>query len=111
MSIGRHPSGCRCRICDAPSDSVGAVYGRYSKRSYHMRRCPNCHFAFIADPLVDFARIYDERYYEGRGADRMVDYRFELDWPDRTIHTYEWAGISQIVDEFVGHRDGLRWLD
>ncbi len=41
----------------------------------------------------------------------MVDYRFELDRADRTIHTYEWAGIRQIVDEVVGHRDGLRWLD
>jgi 2-polyprenyl-3-methyl-5-hydroxy-6-metoxy-1,4-benzoquinol methylase len=76
-----------------------------------MRRCPNCHFAFIADPFMAFDRIYDERYYEGRGADPMVDYRFELDRPDHTIHIYEWAGISQIVDELVGHRDGLRWLD
>ncbi len=76
-----------------------------------MRRCPNCHFAFIADPWLDFGRIYDEQYYEGRGADRLVDYRFELDRPDRTIRAYEWAGITQLVGEFVPPCDGLCWLD
>jgi SAM-dependent methyltransferase len=100
-----------CRICGGPSDPVGVVYGRYSKRNYHMRRCPSCHFAFLVDPWLEFNRIYDERYYEGHGADPMVDYRFELDRPDRTIRTYEWAGIAEAVKEFMGRLDGLRWLD
>jgi 2-polyprenyl-3-methyl-5-hydroxy-6-metoxy-1,4-benzoquinol methylase len=87
------------------------VFGRYSKRDYHLRRCRRCRFAFIVDPWTEFTRIYDERYYEGRGADLMVDYHFELNRPDCTIHAYEWAGISRLARELVGHRDGLRWLD
>jgi 2-polyprenyl-3-methyl-5-hydroxy-6-metoxy-1,4-benzoquinol methylase len=76
-----------------------------------MRRCPSCHFAFLADPWLEYDRIYDDRYYEGKGADPMVDYRFELDRPDRTIRTYEWVGIARAVEEFIGHLDGVRWLD
>jgi SAM-dependent methyltransferase len=90
---------------------VGAVYGRYSERDYHLRRCPDCHFAFIADPWLEFDRIYDERYYEGSGADSLVDYRFELEHPDRTVRMYEWTGISLTVAELAGRLDGLRWLD
>src|ERR1700691_4661463 len=84
----------RCRICNGASVPVGAVFGRYSKRDYHLRRCPHCRFAFIVDPWTEFARIYDERYYEGRGADPMVDYQFEMNRPDCTIHAYEWTGIT-----------------
>jgi SAM-dependent methyltransferase len=80
-------------------------------RDYHMRRCPACHFAFIEDPWLEFDRIYDEAYYEGRGADPMVDYQFELECPDRTIRVYEWQGISDIIDEFIGRPMGQRWLD
>ena len=100
-----------CRICGGPSGAVGVVYGRFSKRDYHMRRCPSCHFAFLTDPWLEYDRIYNERYYEGRGADPMVDYRFELDRPNLTIRTYEWAGIARAVEEFIGHLDGVRWLD
>src|ERR1700722_3922742 len=100
-----------CRICGGPSGAVGVVYGRFSKRDYHMRRCPSCHFAFLTDPWLEYDRIYNERYYEGRGAAPMVDYRFELARPDLTIRPYEWAGITRAVEEFIGHLDGVRWLD
>ncbi len=100
-----------CRICGAPSNPVGRRWGRYSERSYHLHRCPECHFAFVADPWLEFDRIYDERYYAGRGADPLVDYRFELDHPERTIRGYEWAGVGLAVNELMGGLDGLRWLD
>lgn len=101
----------RCPICASSTSPVGACWGRYSKRSYHLRRCPRCHFAFLADPWLELDRIYDERYYEGRGADPLVDYRYELDHPRRTIRVYEWAGIGRMVEELAGKLDGLRWLD
>jgi len=87
------------------------VHGNYSRRDYQLRRCDVCHFAFIADPWTDFDRIYDDRYYDGRGADPMVDYRFELSDPERTIRRYEWHGVTQLVDRLVGGLDGVRWLD
>ena len=103
--------GTDCPICEEASDPVGVVHGSFSKRDYHMRRCPACHFVFIVDPWMDFELIYDDAYYEGRGADPSVDYRFEFEHPDRTTRIYEWQGISDVIDEYVGRPRGLRWLD
>jgi 2-polyprenyl-3-methyl-5-hydroxy-6-metoxy-1,4-benzoquinol methylase len=87
------------------------VHGTYSRRDYELRRCDVCHFAFIADPWTDFARIYDDRYYDGQGADPMVDYRFELSDPERTIRRYEWHGVTRLVERLLGGLDDVRWLD
>jgi SAM-dependent methyltransferase len=66
----------------------------------------------VLDPWLDYAQIYDERYYDGEGADPLVDYRFELDQPERTIRRYEWAGIATLVAELTGGADAQRrWLD
>jgi SAM-dependent methyltransferase len=100
-----------CPICNFASEPAGTPWGRFSERAYHLRRCPRCRFAFLADPWLEFDRIYDERYYEGRGADPIVDYKFELEHPRRTIRVYEWIGIGRMVEELVGKLDGLRWLD
>jgi SAM-dependent methyltransferase len=100
-----------CRICGAATRRVSAVHGTYSGRDYELRRCDVCRFAFIANPWTDFGQIYDERYYDGRGADPLVDYRFELSEPERTIRRYEWRGVTQLVARLLGRLDGVRWLD
>ena len=105
------PTLTACRICGAPSHPLGSVHGDYSNRDYQLRRCTTCRFAFIADPLTDFAQIYDERYYAGRGADPLVDYAFELSSPRDTIRIYEWRGITRIVASLLGCLDGVRWFD
>jgi SAM-dependent methyltransferase len=87
------------------------VDGRYNPRKYHLARCPTCGFAFIADPWLDFKSIYDDRYYAGQGADPLVDYYFELEYPERTIRRYEWEGIATVVADLVGNLDTQRWLD
>jgi SAM-dependent methyltransferase len=118
-----HEPSPACRICAAETESVGIVHGRYSRRDYRLARCPTCGYAFVVDPWLDFAEIYDHRYYAGQGADPMVDYRFELDHPERTIRAYEWKGIAMIVAELAGGHDPVgrgegssprsagRWLD
>lgn len=85
--------------------------GDYSAREYELRRCDACAYAFIADPWTDFERIYDDRYYNGQGADPLVDYHFELSEPDRTIRQYEWRGVTRLVERLLGGLDGVRWLD
>lgn len=100
-----------CRICGAATRRVGLVRGDYSAREYELRRCHVCAFAFIADPWTDFKRIYDDRYYDGRGADPLVDYHFELAEPGRTIRQYEWRGVTRLVEHLLGGLDGVRWLD
>ena len=100
-----------CRICGAAARRVGPVHGGYSGRDYELRRCDVCGFAFVADPWTEFERIYDARYYDGHGADPLVDYHFELAEPDRTIRQYEWRGVTQLVERLLGGLDGVRWLD
>src|SRR5450755_3418696 len=78
-----------CRICASRTVTLGSVHGSYSDRDYKLRRCESCRYAYIADPWTDFARIYDDHYYVGRGADPLVDYQFELDSPAASIRIYE----------------------
>jgi 2-polyprenyl-3-methyl-5-hydroxy-6-metoxy-1,4-benzoquinol methylase len=90
---------------------LGLVHGSYSHRNYELRRCENCRYAFIADPWTDFARIYDDDYYAGQGADPLVDYQFELDSPAASIRVYEWRGITSMVQQVMGGLAGVRWMD
>jgi SAM-dependent methyltransferase len=101
-----------CRICRMPTYPVGAVRGRYSERDYRLARCRACGYAFIVDPWLEYARIYDDRYYSGRGADPSVDYRFELEHPHSSIRAYEWNGIVKVVGDLLGGAEpARRWLD
>jgi 2-polyprenyl-3-methyl-5-hydroxy-6-metoxy-1,4-benzoquinol methylase len=100
-----------CRICGSPAGFVGSVDGRYSGRTFALHRCPQCGYAFIADPWLEFDQIYDERYYAGEGADPLVDYSFELEHPERTVRVYEWRGIAAAVQELIGPLPGRRWVD
>jgi 2-polyprenyl-3-methyl-5-hydroxy-6-metoxy-1,4-benzoquinol methylase len=106
------PSPPACRICSNETELVGIVNGRYRRRAFHLGRCPSCGYGFINDPWLDYAEIYDDRYYAGEGADPLIDYRFELECPDRSIRCYEWAGIATIVNDLTGGpRPTRRWLD
>jgi SAM-dependent methyltransferase len=100
-----------CRICGGPTDVVGAKRGRFARRDFVLLRCRGCRFSFVEEPWLDYAAIYDTAYYEGRGADPLVDYHFELAEPDRTIRGYEWAGIVQVVGALAKLDASTRWLD
>jgi SAM-dependent methyltransferase len=100
-----------CRICGAAPNFVSKVHGRYSGRTFTLARCPECGYAFIADPWLEYDRIYDDRYYAGEGADPLVDYSYELDHPGRTVRAYEWKGIAMVVAELIGPVGGRRWID
>lgn len=108
-SLGSLPA---CRICAGQTSTVGALHGRFSQRDYSLARCPSCGYAFIVDPWLDFAEIYNDRYYAGQGADPLVDYRFELDHPERSIRSYEWDGLATVIAYLCGDAEPLRrWLD
>jgi SAM-dependent methyltransferase len=100
-----------CRICKAQTRLIGIVHGAHSGRDFELARCPACGYAFIANPLTDFATIYDEDYYAGRGADPLVDYAYELEHPGETVRRYEWRGLAMVVRHLVGTLSGLRWID
>ncbi|MBM3787498.1 MAG: class I SAM-dependent methyltransferase [Acidobacteria bacterium] len=99
------PATHNCRVCGAPAAYLG------SKKEFHFYRCASCAFAFIGNPWTDYARIYDEAYYKGQGADPLVDYVFELDHPDQTIRLYEWRGILETVQSLRPLNSQTKWLD
>lgn len=99
-----------CAICSGPTEPAGEKRGRFRPEPYRLRRCRGCGYGFVANPCEEYARIYDEAYYDGRGADPAVAYIDELEHPDETIRGYEWAGIERAVGSLVDlHR--ARWLD
>jgi SAM-dependent methyltransferase len=106
------PGSLTCRVCSAEGEIVGTVDGRYSKRTFKLARCAACGYGYIVDPWLDYAEIYDDRYYAGEGADPLVDYHFEMAHPTRSVRTYEWAGIETVVGSLTAGLDpSSRWLD
>jgi SAM-dependent methyltransferase len=105
------PDEADCRICGEKTISAGSKRGALSPRLFHLRRCQACGFAFVADPDEDYARLYDERYYRGQGADPSVDYLDELEHADTTVRHWEWEGIVEVVRATVPLLPSSRWLD
>lgn len=101
----------KCKICQGTSDVIGDKSGHFVQRPFVLRRCRDCQFAFVEEPWLDYAAIYDSAYYEGRGADPLVDFHFELSEPHRTIRRYEWAGIVEVVSRLTTLDAHTRWLD
>jgi SAM-dependent methyltransferase len=112
LSISNPTHSPSCRICGGSTNPVGVVPGRYSRRDYRLARCIGCGYAFIVDPWLDYAEIYNDGYYAGEGADPLVDYRFELDYPGCSIRGYEWNGIETVIGYLAGRpTHSRRWLD
>ena len=104
-----NPTSCPCPICRAPTVSVGEKRGIRIDRIFRLRRCTECGFAFVENPWTDYAAIYDETYYAGKGSDPLVDYAHEYGHPDWTIRRYEWAGIREVVNNLAPAANS--WLD
>ena len=86
--------------------------GSFVQNSVQLLQCTRCNFISVVNPIADLSEIYNEAYYEGRGADPLVDYAFELEHPEQTIRIFEWRGILKAVRHHYGPElDGVRWLD
>jgi SAM-dependent methyltransferase len=101
-----------CKICDnSDLEFVGAKVGRIKPDRFEFFRCRECGYAFVANPWREYEQIYSQDYYEGRGADPLVDYVYELEHPDQTVRIYEWRGIIDVVRRCVPLTSQTRWLD
>src|SRR5690606_9542738 len=108
-----------CRICGEATVPIGTKASSFSGRTYNLRQCRACRFAFVANPWTDYGAIYTDAYYAGRGADPSVDYVHETTHRDTTVRRYEWRGILTAVQALTrtkGRRhgaadDGTTWLD
>jgi SAM-dependent methyltransferase len=101
-----------CKICSGQVTHFIEKFGAHIHRSFQFSQCSRCHFVSVVNPITDYDKIYNDAYYEGRGADPLVDYAFELDYPKRTVRNFEWQGILDAVRHHYGEPlDGVRWLD
>ncbi len=100
-----------CKVCGADTEPAGVKHGKLAGRDFALRHCPVCRYSFVAEPWVEYVKIYSEAYYNGRGADPLVDYVFELDHPEQTLRRYEWRGISRVVSSLTSLTPQTRWLD
>ena len=99
-----------CPVCDGATLPVGTLTSKFSHRDFALLRCVVCSYAFLRDPRTDFAALYDEAYYAGKGADSLVDYASEMADP-RTVRAYEWQGLTTIVGRLTALTPETRWLD
>jgi len=98
-----------CPICESKTTLIGVQNGTLDNREFNLFHCRSCKFSFVENFRDDFHKIYDEHYYNGKGADRMVDYVHELNFPKKTIREYEWQGIWDIFQKLIPA--GRHWLD
>jgi SAM-dependent methyltransferase len=86
--------------------------GSFAQNPFQLLQCSRCNFISVVNPITDLSEIYNEAYYEGRGADPLVDYVFELEHPEQTVRIFEWRGILKAVrHHYRPELDGVRWLD
>lgn len=102
--------GLTCPICGADGELCDAKRSAFSGRTFALAQCPSCWFGWVVDPRVDFESLYDAAYYQGKGADPLVSYEAEIADP-RTIRTYEWNGIVELVTSQHPVGPATRWLD
>jgi 2-polyprenyl-3-methyl-5-hydroxy-6-metoxy-1,4-benzoquinol methylase len=103
-----------CPVCGGTDTAPACVRrGRVPpQRDFTILHCRACRFSFIPDYRADFADVYGEDYYRGRGADPLVNYAFDHERPEMTVRAFEWEGLVRIFRALVGGgRPGARWLD
>lgn len=100
-----------CRVCGAAAAPAGSVHGRLRDRDFALAHCDACGYGFVVEPWTEYAAIYSDAYYEGRGADPLVDYVFELEHADTTVRRHEWRGILEAVRGHAPVPAGTAWLD
>ena len=98
-----------CPICRAATAPAGSKRGHRTTREFALRRCVKCGFGFVAEPWTDYAQIYDEAYYQGRGSDPWVDYVYEFEHPMHSVRRYEWRGIARAIAHL--RPAPAKWLD
>jgi len=110
-TLSNHHEVACCRICGSNADFIGCKKGEFIKRTYHLHHCQTCDFYFISDPSTEYNRIYGPEYYHGKGADKLIDYVFEVENPNKTTRIYEYRGILKIIQSLAPMDEGVRGID
>jgi SAM-dependent methyltransferase len=100
-----------CKICGAATFELARKLGTFRNQLFEFRRCPACSYTFVANPWTDFAAIYTDDYYHGKGPDPLSDYYSELNNFDKTLRQYEWQGIFSAIASMIPLNRSTNWLD
>ena len=77
---------------------------------YRLACCSTCGTAWVVNADDDYAAIYNDAYYAGKGADPLVNYVAELADENRSTRRYEWEGLRTIAGDLGAPATG-RWID
>lgn len=91
---------------------MGRKRGAYIVQDYEYLRCTGCGYTRV-DPFAGYG-IYDEAYYQGRGADPFVNYAEEYEDYGRTDRMREFEDCRRVAARHFAARadeQELVWLD
>jgi len=104
------PNDTKCKICGEDAVYIGQRKGMLPARaSFLFYQCQKCRYSFVSNFRTDYENLYDARYYNGFGADKLVNYFDEINDFDNTARNYEWRGIDKIRRHLFS--DNIKWLD
>lgn len=91
-------------------EPAGSRASALTGRTFLLAHCHACRFSCVIEPRTDYADVYDKAYYRGEGGDAAV--RYEQDHLEpRTIRTYEWQGMLELVQSLRPVTPDTTWLD
>jgi SAM-dependent methyltransferase len=102
-----------CRLCGSGRVTrVGRKHGGFLARDFDFWHCPECDYMFV-EPFPGYG-VYDEAYYEGRGADPYVDYESEHRDYRSTDRMIEFGDLWRLASGFFEKsvpEGAVDWLD
>ncbi len=102
-----------CPVCHEQPRQVEPIRSSFSSITFELGVCVACQMGLVLNPRTDFAQLYGPEYYEGRGADPLINY--VADEMAGSAREIEWNGIVQTVSKIAISRgqdaSSLRLLD
>ncbi len=106
----------KCRLCNSGNLTVfGEKTGHYKPIRFTFHRCRDCSFVFV-EPCLG-SEVYNEDYYQGKGADPLVNYQAEYRDYMQTPRVHEFADVMRIARAHLSRTkcndrsEELHWLD
>ena len=109
------PGGTKvaCRLCGSGEVALrGTKSGKFLKRDFRYWHCGACDYLFV-DPFPGYG-VYDQAYYEGRGADPYVDYESEYRDYRSADRLDEFEDLWRVASRYIAQNipaSPVEWLD
>jgi 2-polyprenyl-3-methyl-5-hydroxy-6-metoxy-1,4-benzoquinol methylase len=91
-----------CPICSQHPHAVDPIRSSFSSVTFQLGVCEPCELGLVLDPRTDFSELYSRKYYEGTGADQLINY--VADEVPGSVREIEWNGIVKTVGAIATRR-------